>query len=904
MGEEMPITGLPTTTGNDTVTVTWGDWVSADGLAGEDLLVVDYSGLTTDVTQSYLGSGWSRITDDLRSGVDYAGFERFSIRTGSGDDVIYGGDLADSLNGGAGNDVLTGGLGADTIVGGAGQDRWVANLSALAGAVDVTLATSGWALVGGTGGRVAGIEAVTLTTGNGADHISTSAFAGNDVISTGEGNDTIETGRGRDQVDGGGGTDLLIMDWSGITDPNHAIAQTYVGTGWSRFSSASGDRMDYAGIDRFDVTGGAGADTLVGGGLNDTLIGNGGNDVLNGGAGTDSVDGGAGVDLWMLNTSARAGGVTVDLVTQTTNFGAALAGIERLDYAGGAARDTVTALAGVYNDRIVTGDGNDTVTSGRGVDTVDTGAGTDLLVMNWSGISNPHDDIHQTYVGTGWSRYWSESGDWLDYAGADRFRLTGGAGNDTLMGGSLSDTLNGGAGNDWLDSGKGTGTVNGGAGMDRWVADLSDRGAAVFSAQASQTAAQLGALGLSVRTVEAVTLTTGNGTDNLSTSGYALDDRFWTNAGNDTVDPGLGHDTVDGGAGIDQLVLDWSSATSNVGNYYVGSGWSRYVMDDGSSSVDFAAMERFDITAGIGHDSLNGSTYGDRLVGGLGDDTLVGYSGKDVIDGGGGRDLWQGDASGAAGAVKLELDASGNGTVIGVGTTLAGIESVSLVTANGDDDINLGAQTGDDTLVTGGGNDVINIGKGHFESVDAGAGSDVMTVDFSLAATGVRMYYWGTGWTRADSTGGDYVLQFAGVEKLNLTGSTRNDRLYGFGESDTLAGGDGADQLNGGNGNDLLTGGAGTDTFIFSDLWNAGQDEITDAEAGDYLRFTGLALSGLSAGNGAGLLAGQVAVEIGAGSTVVHVGLDGTAGGDLAVTLDGSFTLADFQTSGNDLLIA
>lgn len=515
--------------------------------------------------------------------------------------------------------------------------------------------------------------------------------------------------------------------------------------------------------------------------------------------------------------------------------------------------------------------------------------------MDWSAIADPRHAISNAYLGNGWSRYRSDSGDMLDYAGFERFRLTGGAGNDTLAGGGEDDTLRGGGGDDWLSMGEGGGTAEGGEGNDRLVANLSARGAATFGALDSQTTSQLGSIGLNVTTIEAVTLTTGSRADNLSTAGFALSDQFYTGDGNDTVNPGLGQDTVDGAGGTDLLVLDWGTATSNIANVYLGNGWSRYFMADGSSAVDYAGIERFQLTGGLGHDALTG--------GGL-NDTLNGDAGRDVIQGGGGTDLWRGNAGAATDGLSLAMSAAGNGTLTGIGTTLKSIESVVLTTGTGNDTINLGALSGNDTLSTGNGDDVIDIGRGLSETVDAGNGVDVLTADFGLALTSVRMFYTGNGWTAAEAIGGDYRLDFGGVERLNLTGSSRNDRMYGFDGNDTLNGAAGSDQLNGGNGDDVLTGGAGPDTFIFTSLWNAGQDRITDAGAGDYLRFTGLSLTGsVVAGAGAGLMEGQVAVQIGATSAVMRIGLDALAGADLVVTLDGAFSLSNFLASGNDLLI-
>jgi serralysin len=46
-------------------------------------------------------------------------------KTGSGNDILQGNDVANRLDAGAGNDTLTGGLGNDTLIGGAGNDKFV-----------------------------------------------------------------------------------------------------------------------------------------------------------------------------------------------------------------------------------------------------------------------------------------------------------------------------------------------------------------------------------------------------------------------------------------------------------------------------------------------------------------------------------------------------------------------------------------------------------------------------------------------------------------------------------------------------------------------------------------------------------------------------------------------------------
>lgn len=180
-----------------------------------------------------------------------------------------------------------------------------------------------------------------------------------------------------------------------------------------------------------------------------------------------------------------------------------------------------------------------------------------------------------------------------------------------------------------------------------------------------------------------------------------------------------------------------------------------------------------------------------------------------------------------------------------------------------------------------------------------------MTVDFGLAATGIRMADTGFGWWKAASTGGDYRLDFYGVETVKITGSSFSDHINGFGGNDTLKGGAGVDFLDGGTGNDALTGGQGEDVFVFSNLQNAGVDLVTDFGAGDSLRMSGAGLSGtMGTGDGSALLAGQMDLSVSGGVTTLHLGLDATAGADFSVRLTGAFAAGDFIFIGNDLLLA
>jgi Ca2+-binding RTX toxin-like protein len=192
----------------------------------------------------------------------------------------------------------------------------------------------------------------------------------------------------------------------------------------------------------------------------------------------------------------------------------------------------------------------------------------------------------------------------LGGAGADVLR--GGAGSDVLVGGGGNDLLEGGAGGDVLESGGGEDTlqggdgddtlralneiqqIDGGAGTDRLVVDVSGFGGdLVWSNDPDRTVTV--ADGVTVTAIEALTLTTGAGNDEIRNTLVAADDLLTTGDGNDVIDAGAGNDTVnagagddviyqqdvgydivDGGDGNDRLVLDYSGETTAYG--YPGRG--------------------------------------------------------------------------------------------------------------------------------------------------------------------------------------------------------------------------------------------------------------------------------------------------------------------------------------------
>jgi Ca2+-binding RTX toxin-like protein len=162
-------------------------------------------------------------------------------------------------------------------------------------------------------------------------------------------------------------------------------------------------------------------------------------------------------------------------------------------------------------------------------------------------------------------------------------QLSGGAGNDTILGSNGSDTFDGGAGNDNLDGryGYDANLLMGGAGNDTVAGDLND------------------------------TLIGGIG-----------DDRYVVDGGCAVVEAaGGGIDTVEIdatyalAATLEHLVLVGDEAIHGTGNTFANQ-----------------------VTGNNGANLLSGVAGNDTLLGGAGNDTLVGGAGKDLTTGGGGLD--------------------------------------------------------------------------------------------------------------------------------------------------------------------------------------------------------------------------------------------------------------------------
>jgi len=589
------------------------------------------------------------------------------------------------------------------------------------------------------------------------------------------------------------------------------------------------------------AVGDAAGNSIIGTGGDDVLYGLGGNDTLNGGAGSDVLVGGSGNDLYFVDsygdTVIEATSEGLDTVITTINYGLP-ANVETLIMAGS---DNLSA-AGNGNDNIISGNsGNNELDGSAGADILAGGPGDDIYhvdhigdqVMELGGsgidfvISTVNYNLMQAWhvenlilsgsvdlTGRGnWLNNQingSSGNDWIDGDRGNDF-LMGGLGNDQLFGGSGDDTLEGGADNDTLSGGSGDDTLIGGEGNDSLVGgDGIDT--LIYSGAGSGVTVNLAA----------GAVTGGAGTDtvvgveNVIGSSYA-----------DYIEGTAGANRLDGGAGVNTVGYTAAGAgvTVNLGTGVASGG-------GGDDTL-------------IGFSSVEGSQYGDVLIGNSSANSLYGNGGNDTLYGGGGgeTDL----LSGGAGYDTVDYSAVGTNIVIYMGPSSGSAGGLGFSQTLLGIDEAIGTDYGDELyaydltavrLIGGGGNDTI---KGIFsdgDTLEGGAGTDWLDlsddenvfVDLeneTASDAGSLRVYGVTGIEHVLGTsGGD--LMIGDAEANRLMGEGGNDTLSGGSGDDTLIGGEGNDSLVGGPGADLLIGGAGADVLVYDtvDSLIAGGDSV------------------------------------------------------------------------------
>ncbi len=383
-----------------------------------------------------------------------------SLLGGAGSDILLGGDGNDDLHGEAGNDILVGGIGNDVLDGGDGTELDIASYSE---ALDNDSALF-------YGSRLAGYQ-VLLGGNNNAFYATIARALATDgtVLETdywhniggfvgSSLNDSIVVSQALAfRADGGAGTDSL--DFSQLSNQYGVIADLLNGN--VSIASTTGETKQTI-LNFENLTGTGNADYLLGTDGVNIIRGGGGSDALAGRGGADTLDGGAGSDTVGYVTSGQ--GVQVNLATGVNHGGDAegdtLISIENLH---GSLLDD--SLAGDGNANRLEGDqGRDILSGGLGADILDGGAGSDTVDLG----QNADDRSRNWHVSLadGYAHVVVNGVDVTEDTLVSIENVTGGDGNDWLVGTSGDNILAGGAGNDVIDGQGGNDVLSGGDGND------------------------------------------------------------------------------------------------------------------------------------------------------------------------------------------------------------------------------------------------------------------------------------------------------------------------------------------------------------------------------------------------------------------------------------------------------
>lgn len=722
---------------------------------------------------------------DLYRDDTIAGTQGDDVLTGaSGDDLLQGLDGRDTLDGGKGRDRLEGGEGDDVLAGGEGND--------------------------------------TLWGGAGNDLLDDVYNYSSDEFYGGDGDDTLRGSLVGDKyLEGGAGSDTYVyLPWVNnvrvVEAPNAGDHDRLV------MGDASDPLLSLTPDQIFLYRDG---DSLLL--FSDVIQSHG-----------DSTSSVVGIDHYFSDDPAKRSGLeTIEFSDGTiwtraevdqalrdgTNFNDVRVGTDGADsISGKGGDDDLTGGAG--NDTLDGGAGEDALRGGDGDDVLLGGAGNDYLLSGGDG---------NDFIDAG-----AGNPDAIDLWSASEFLLSGDAGNDTLIGSALSETISGGAGDDVIRLGAVAGydTITGdpGAGFDvlEWDVDSSQVASVNWGYNNDpevllrlkdpngefdydvRTTVHLGdfydpsTLAPTSRSIDEIRFKDGvvwtvdeilrraNQVDegDNRVHGSAGNDVINAGGGNDTVHSGAGNDTVTGGAGLDSI-------RSGDGNDIVRGGADFDYLNGGAGNDRIFGGGDTDYVEGDdGNDWLDGEQGDDNIFGGAGADMLIGGDGADGLGGGLGNDVLRGGA--------------GNDTLRGDD----GADTLHGGAGNDSLDGGLGA----DRLDGGEGDDVYEVNDaGDVVAEAAGRGVDEVrsSVSFTLGANIERLVLTNTPWSRVDGTGN--------AQDNILTGTEGDNRLDGRGGNDLLTADFGNDTLAGGVGNDTLDGSGGDDLYLFNR--GGGADRIIES---------------------------------------------------------------------------
>ena len=898
------------------------------GSAGNESVEVEFLSSVTNITYTERFSGVSKIVANgglLDDTFDFTGVKSFvEVDGGQGDDVLMAGNGGSRLIGGVGNDRLIGGAGADTLLGGKGNDELRGN-----GGNDNLESGEGMDMLFGGAGNDSidsGEGNDIIEGGDGNDTVV--AGMGNDVIEGQGGDDTIDAGPGEDTINAGSGNDIVHAGPG--KDNVHGNEGNDTITGGSSkdtlFGDAGNDTINGdAGVDIID--GGTGDDTLFGDGGNDLIFGRAGNDTIHGNDGIDNIEGNDGDDQLF-------GDDGDDMIWGGAQFLAVGTGDDEIE--GGAGPDRLfgqdgnDTISGQTEDDIIEGGtGDDTLSGGPGDDEVYGEEGNDI-VRGDEGSDRLFGDKGDVTGGGKTIKTQSPSvgGDDQIFGGPGIDFILGGPGHDTLQGegeddvilgdnGTIlrnspannlftsdatqggMDTLSGGEGNDILLGGSSSDTITGDEGDDILVGDNGSvtRTSADVVTRIATTVPDTGGMDtLSGNDGGDIILggvqgdeIHGNGEDdillgdngsvdvNSAANNIASSDPF--NSGSDTITGDSGDDIILGGssgdtlsgeAGMDiligdngQITRDGSHTITRIETTVSGTGGNDTLQGDEGNDILLGGAEEDTVNGHEGDDVLLGDNgfvlrnsasndvestdfndgADDVLAGQAGLDILIGGSNDDQLTGHAGEDYLLGDHG------RVTRDSAD--VIKKVETLAAAVGGKDILTGNEDKDVLLGG-TDEDVLTGNEGLDVL-LGD-HGSVVRNSVSNDITSTDFGVGGNDLLF-----------GNGGDDIL-VGDAANDELTGHEGHDVLLGdhalivrtssdalqsiataglgMGGNDILIGNAGQDYLFGGYLDDNLTGGDDNDVLLGDDglaLRNQANNDIqsTGSEQGGVDTITG-----------------------------------------------------------------
>ncbi|OUC14109.1 MAG: hypothetical protein B0A82_13910 [Alkalinema sp. CACIAM 70d] len=705
------------------------------------------------------------------------------------------------------------------------------------------------------------------------------------------------------------------------------------------------------------VNGGAGNDTITGGDGSDVLNGGDGNDLITGGRGNDTAFMGAGNDTFLWNPGDGSDTVEGQAGFDTLQFNGANIS-ERINISANGSQvrfsrdvaNITTDLNGIEQINFNALGGADTITvndlSGTNVKQVNLNLGSamgggdgqaDIVTLNGHiekeniNIQGTNGSILVKGLPTAITLENVEVNDFLTIfsnAGNDvisaadlltpvSLLLSGGNGNDQLIGSRFADSLFGGDGNDTITGGEGNDVALLGTGNDTFLWNPSDgsdtvEGEAGFDtlqfngANASENIdifangsrvrllRNVGNVTMDLNGIEQINVNALGGTDTI-----AINDLTGTGVSLVRVNlAGSSGKTADGQADtviVNGTQLSDAITIATLNGQTVVKGLATQVQITGvETKVDQLVInglsgndviDASQLTANRLHLTLDGGDGEDLLIGSAGNDVVIGRRGNDVALMGAGNDtfLWNpGDGSDVVegqadfdtllfnGAnISENIDISANGSRVHFFRNVANI----MMDLNSIEQINFNAQGGADTITV---NDLnttgvsrINLDLGFLQKGDGQ--TDTIILNGSAGNNGIRLsnsdnLITVTGLPETVTIANadiDLLIINSGngndtIDATKLTSTTIAVTFNGGLGNDILQGSSRNDFLNGGEGNDLLFGGLGADTLT----GGAGFDRFrfnNPNEGGDFITdFEANEVIEIKASTfGGGLVAGQ-----------------------------------------------